>query len=98
MKIVRLRLVKHLVALTVFFGVCTMVGQISVLAVDIPISSLGISHEQTMGYFRWSGALKGLLALTLAFYLSRKSLGEFDRFLDKRRANLTSHRKAISDP
>lgn len=93
MKAIRLKLVKHMVALIVFFSVCALVGQISVLAVELLLSPLGISLEENVEYSRWSSAFRTLLALTLAFYFSRKSLGKFDRFLDKRRVKLTSLRE-----
>ena len=93
MKAVRLQLVKHMVAAIVFLGVCSIVVQISVLAIDVPLAVLGLSREETVEYSRWDVTPRALVALTLAFYLSRRSLGMFDRFLDRRRSKLAGHRK-----
>ncbi|GIS95273.1 MAG: hypothetical protein CM1200mP22_25100 [Dehalococcoidia bacterium] len=41
-KSLRLTLIKHIVAATVFLGVCSMVIQISVFIADIPIEALGL--------------------------------------------------------
>ena len=93
MKYVRLQLVKYMVAATVFFGVCTMVIQISVLAVDVPLDALGLLPDANDQYFRGAVVFRPLVTLTLAFYLSRKTLSGFDRFLDERRSKLTAHSK-----
>ena len=91
MKCVRLQLVKHLVAATVFLGVCNMIIQISVLIVDIPLEASGLLDKDHVKYLDWFAAIRTLIALTLAFYLSRKALGGFDRFLDKRRSKSRAH-------
>ena len=85
MKTVRLQLVKHMVAATVFFGICSIVVQISMLVIGVPLPVLNLSPKETVEYHHWGGALSSVVALALAFYLSRKSLGAFDRFLDTRR-------------
>ena len=92
MKSVRLQLVKHMVAATVFLGGCNMVIQISVLIVDIPLEALGLLEKGHVKYLDWFAATRTLVALTLAFYLSRKALGGFDRFLDKRRLVSSNHK------
>ena len=91
MKSVRLQLVKYMIVATVFLGVCNMVIQISVLIVDIPLEALGLLEKGHVKYLDWSAATRTLIALTLAFYLSRKALGVFDRFLDKRRFKSSDH-------
>ena len=92
MKSARLQLVKHMVAATVFLGVCNMVIQISVLIVDIPLEASGLLEKGHVKYLDWFAATRTLIALTLAFYLSRKALGVFDRFLDKRRLVSSDHK------
>ena len=93
MKSVRLQLVKHMVAATVFLGVWNMVIQISLLIVDIPLEAMGLLDKGHVKYLDWFAATRVLIALTLAFYLSRKALGVFDRFLDKRRFKSSEHQK-----
>ena len=84
-KSLRLKLIKHIVAATVFLGVCSMVIQISVFFADIPIEALGLQSYRQIKHLDWFAAIRTLMALTLGFYLSRKSSGVFDRFLNKRR-------------
>ena len=92
-KSLRLNLVKHIIAATVFFGVCSMVIQISELVSDIPIEALGLKSYIHIKYLEWFAASRTLIALTLSFYLSRKTLGVFDRFLDKRRFKSSNQKK-----
>ena len=68
-----------------------MVIQISVLTVDIPLEASGLLPKGHVKYLDWFAAARTLIALTLAFYLSRKALGVFDRFLDKRRFKSSNH-------
>jgi hypothetical protein len=93
MKHLRLQLVKHMVAATVFFGVCTMVIQVSVLTVDVPLDALGLFPDGNDQYSRGAVVSRSLVALSLAFYFSRKALSGFDRFLDERRSKLIAHSK-----
>ena len=96
MKSVRLQLVKHMVAATVFLGVCNMVIQISVLIIDLPLEKSGLMEGAHVKYLYWFAATRTLVALALAFYLSRKALSSFDRFLDKRRLKSPIHQPAQS--
>jgi hypothetical protein len=75
-----------MVAATVFFGVCSMVIQISFLIAGIPLDAFGFIPKMHFKYLEWFSSIRTLIVLTLAFYLSRKTLGVFDRFLDQRRS------------
>jgi len=90
MKYIRLQLVKHAVAAIVFLGVCTIAIQVSVLTIDIPLDALGVPDKKDH-YFRWITASKAILILSLAFYLSRKTLSRFDQLLVKRKSTTNSN-------
>ena len=62
-----------------------MVIQIFVLISGIGLEGLGLLPKVHVRYLDWLATSRTLIALTLAFYLSRKALGVFDRFVDTRR-------------
>ncbi len=62
-----------------------MVIQIFVLISGIALKELDLLPKVHIRYLDWFATGRTLIALTLAFYLSRKVLGVFDRFVDTRR-------------
>ena len=62
-----------------------MVMQIFVLISGVGMEGLGLLPKVHVRYLDWFSTSRTLIALTLAFYLSRKALGVFDRFVDTRR-------------
>ena len=62
-----------------------MVMQIFVLISGVGLEGWGLLSKVHVRYLDWVSTSRTLIALTLAFYLSRKALGVFDRFVDTRR-------------
>ena len=76
-----------MVAATVFLGVCGMVMLIS----DIALEGLDLLPRVHIKSLDWLAAIRTLIALTLAFYLSRRTLVVFDLLIDKRKVQSSDY-------